>query len=132
MVMDWAQQRQEWRELRTPAEGEDDAEANHHFNYVARLMGSSNEQGDLSASLVTRAKDGALGCAEATCKIDGECLSYFYQHSRDTYLTLLDSRLLSSYLVILRVPHALRRRDLYSPHYLFFNRQYHITCGEYG
>ena len=45
--MVWAQQRQhsaqEWLDLRLPAEG-DDAGANHSFNYVARIIGPSDEQ----------------------------------------------------------------------------------------
>jgi hypothetical protein len=55
-----------------PAEG-DDAGTNHSFNYVARFIGPSDEE-EVSISLVTRAKDGALGCAEAACKINGECM----------------------------------------------------------
>ena len=50
-------------------------------------------------------------------------------------LTLLETpalpcskfRHLSRHPAILRVPHTLRRRDLYSPLYLFINRNYHTT-----
>jgi hypothetical protein len=67
----WTQQRrlnpETWLALRTPAGGEAGADGSHHFIYDALLSGSSGEQEEVSISLVTRATDGALGCAEATC-----------------------------------------------------------------